>query len=70
MKAKVIIENGETTVSLTPENDFEKDMIEKLYLNKTQFDSELTFKCNVAQSWGIFKDHQIILSIKDNQNKP
>ncbi len=29
MKAKVVIENGKTTITLTPENDFETDIIEK-----------------------------------------
>lgn len=34
MKTKVIIENGESKIVLTPENDFEKDILEKLYDDK------------------------------------
>ena len=37
MKAKVIIENGETTIILKPENNFDKGILEKLYENKQKF---------------------------------
>jgi len=29
MKTKIIIENGETEIVLTPENDFDRDVLEK-----------------------------------------
>lgn len=37
MKAKVIIENGETTIILKPENDFDKAVFETMYENKQNF---------------------------------
>ncbi len=33
MKAKVIIENGDATIILTPENEFEKDIIDKMFVS-------------------------------------
>ena len=33
MKAKVIIENGDATIILTPENEFEKDIIDKRFVS-------------------------------------
>ena len=33
MKAKVIIENGDSTIILTPENEFEKDIIDKRFVS-------------------------------------
>ena len=42
MKTKVIIENGETDIILTPENDFDKGVLEKIHKNKQNF-YKLTF---------------------------
>ena len=33
MKAKVIIENGDATIIITPENEFEKDIIDKRFVS-------------------------------------
>ena len=37
MRTKVLIENGETTIILTPENEFEIDVIEKIHCKKEKF---------------------------------
>ena len=37
MKTKVVIEDGETEILLTPENDFEKDVLEKIHNKKQSF---------------------------------
>ena len=37
MKAKVIIENGLSTIVLTPDNDFEKQVVENVYNNRDTF---------------------------------
>ena len=42
MKAKVIIEQGRTKVILTPENDFETDIIEKVADAKVNYNVETT----------------------------
>lgn len=38
MKAKVTIENGTTRIDLKPENDFEKDVIEKFVNLQKNYD--------------------------------
>jgi hypothetical protein len=38
MKAKVIIENGLSTIVLTPDNDFEKQVVENIYDHKHKFE--------------------------------
>jgi hypothetical protein len=38
MKAKVIIENGLSTIVLTPDNDFEKQVVENAYDHKHRFE--------------------------------
>lgn len=43
MKAKVIIENGITTIELTPENDFEKRVLKDAHSNSNyEFDTKVT----------------------------
>ena len=62
MKAKVIIENGLTQIELTPENDFEKDIIEK--------SKDLNPNCDVNFSYGkesyytVNKNHKITITLK------
>lgn len=41
MKAKVIIENGKTTIELSPENDFEKRVLKDANTN-CEFDTKIT----------------------------
>ena len=62
MKAKVIIENNETTIILTPQNDFERDIIEKLNNRKKEFD--LFTNIDVEYQYGTFSNHKIEMNIK------
>ena len=55
MKAKVIIENGKTEIILTPENDFEIDVIEK---------ADALFNKHEIRTW-IDDQSKIILQIKE-----
>ena len=63
MKAKVIIENGETKIILTPENDFEIDVIEKIYDKKEKYSVLTSFNANV--SYSTYSKHNIALEIKE-----
>jgi len=44
MKTKVIIENGKTEIVLTPENDFEKNVLERLDDKKCELHAEHSSK--------------------------
>ena len=63
MKAKIIIENGETTLVLTPENDFEIDMIEKVHLKKESFSIHTVF--DAQYNYAAYSKHKIEISIKE-----
>ena len=63
MKAKVIIENGETNIVLTPENDFEVDIIEKVYNKNQNYKQECSF--NTDYNYGLLKNHNIKITIKE-----
>lgn len=63
MKAKVIIENGEIQIVLTPENDFEIDVIEKIYDKKEKYNVLTSFNANV--SYGTYSKHNIEINIKE-----
>jgi hypothetical protein len=63
MKAKVIIENGLTSIVLTPENDFETDIIEKVYVKKSTHD--IHTNCSVEYAYGGYTKHSIELLIRD-----
>lgn len=65
MKAKVIIENRETTIILTPENQFEKDVIEKVYLDKQQHNIHTQF--DAEYDYGNYSKHRIELLIKEKR---
>ena len=65
MKSKLIIENGYTEIILTPENDFETDVIEKICNNKQRFNIETSFKSET--SYGIQEKHKISISINKKQ---
>jgi hypothetical protein len=62
MKAKVIIENGVTTIELTPENQFEKDIIETGLLSP---DILITPNVKAERFYGLYKNHMIELRIID-----
>lgn len=65
MKSKVIIENGETTILLTPENDFETDVIEKIKCRKKDFNYITTFEAR--ENYGTYSNHKIEISIKETR---
>lgn len=44
MKSKVIIENGKTTIVLTPENEFEIGVINKVVEKEISFKIDTSFK--------------------------
>ncbi len=62
MKARVVIENGKTEIVLTPENEFELDVIEKTIDSKYEVK-----KTDVTADWSYHehKNHRIIISIEE-----
>lgn len=65
MKAKVIIENGQTTIVLTPQNEFEIDLIEKVKDKKEKHTIHTHFSADY--NYGTYKNHHIELSIKEER---
>lgn len=65
MKAKVIIENEETTIVLTPENEFEIDIIEKTHKKKEKFNMALSV--DAQYNYGTYSNHKIVISIQKPQ---
>lgn len=63
MKAKVIIENGETTIVLTPENEFEIDVIEKVHCKKEKHNIHTQFEAQYNH--GTYSKHKIELYIEE-----
>lgn len=63
MKAKVIIENGLTTIVLTPENDFEKTVLDDAYKSKDKFLFEAEASAEY-QSYGNNKNHKLVIWLK------
>lgn len=63
MKAKVIIENGKAMIILTPENEFEKNMIE------TAKDQNYKIEASISRefSFGNYEDHKIELLLTENK---
>lgn len=59
MKAKVIIEDSRTVITLTPENDFDRDMVEKLYENSHKINTSVLAEPGVYNSF----NHRIVLTI-------
>lgn len=47
MKSKLISESGRVSIILTPENEFEKDIIEKVYLSRVFKDQKEQFSIDV-----------------------
>ena len=56
MKAKVVIENRETTIVLTPENEFERDVIDKMRCKKEKFNIHTSF--DAKYHYGQYTDHK------------
>ena len=65
MKSKVIIENGETTIVLTPENEFEIDVIEKVHCKKEKHNIHTEFEAQY--NYGTYSKHRIELSIRQER---
>ena len=65
MKAKVIIENGETTIVLTPQNEFEIDLIEKVKDKKEKHIIQTHFSADY--NYGTYENYRIELSIKEER---
>lgn len=63
MKTKVIIEDGAATIVLTPENDFEKDVIENTKNKEAKHD--IVVSIGADYYCGDYINHKIELSIKD-----
>lgn len=63
MKAKVIIENSETTVILTPKNEFELDVLQKMYDSKDKY--SLYTHVTAKRSYGADENHQININVKE-----
>jgi len=65
MKTKVVIENAETTIVLTPENEFEIDVIEKIIRNKQKFD--INTVVDAQYNYGSYSKHKIDINIKESK---
>jgi len=62
MKAKVIIEDGNTTILLTPENDFEEFVVEQVEAHNVKKYSVATF-ASTDKAFGVKSKHQIEICI-------
>lgn len=67
MKTKVIIENGVTQIDLTPENDFEKDVIEKLRTEPRKYNTKVDICAKEKDEYGYSSGHKILVSIIENE---
>ena len=65
MKSILIIEAGLTKIHLKPENDFEKDIIEKMVTKKEKFNESTSF--NTDCHYGDHSNHSIIISITETK---
>lgn len=65
MKAKIIIENLETTIILKPENDFDRNILKTMHENKQNFD----IYTNVESDYhlGIRDNYKLKMSIKETK---
>lgn len=62
MKTKVIIENGEVDIVLTPETDFEKDVIEKMVDKQKNY--TISTYADTQHKFGNHSEHNIKINIK------
>jgi len=63
MRAKVVIENGETTIVLNPENDFELTVMESIYENNSKYN--IHTQCNSDYNYGVRGNYRLELNIKE-----
>jgi len=62
MKAKVIIENGITTIELKADNDFEKDVIEKFVDRRKDYN--LNTEITTKYAYGQHSEHKITITVE------
>jgi hypothetical protein len=67
MKAKVIIENGITTVELKADNEFERDVIEKFVNKRERF--VLNTNISTKESYGTHSEHKITITVEKSEPK-
>ena len=63
MKSKVVIENGEIEIVLTPENDFEREVLDKIYSNKNKYDIFTDVKLDSVNYYD--KKYKLVVSLKE-----
>ena len=63
MRSKVVIENGETNIVLTPQNDFETSVLDKLFRNKKSH--TLHTSVDASYNYGDYKNHKLTVNIKE-----
>jgi sulfur transfer complex TusBCD TusB component (DsrH family) len=61
MRAKVIIENGITEIHLLPENEFERDIIEKSSNKPNEY--KLQTDITAKNSYGVYSQHKIVINV-------
>lgn len=72
MKAKVIIENGESRIELIPENTFEKSLVENFYSELSS--NEVSTSCTREYKFGTYENYKIRITLskknlsKENEN--
>lgn len=65
MKSTLIIEDGVTQIILKPENDFEKDIIEKMVTKKEKFNRGTSFSTDCIYSE--HSNHLITITITETK---
>ena len=63
MKTKIVIENLETTIVLKPENEFDTDILEKMYNTKEKYSTYMSVEADYG--YGVNSNHRIEISIKE-----
>lgn len=63
MKTKVIIENGLTKIVMTPENDFETDVLDKVYRKKQNYEIETSVTAEYY--YNEYKNHTLTATLKE-----
>lgn len=62
MKTKVIIENEVTKIVMTPENDFETDVLDRVYSKQQNYKVETNI--SAEYSFGELKNHTLTTTLK------
>lgn len=62
VKTKVIIENGKTVITLSPENEFEETVIENL--DRVNSKQKIETEISGEMVFGLFTNSKIILKIE------